>query len=193
MSTKLTLIVGSTRPVRVGLQLGQQIRDLLATQRPDVDVTIADLAELSLPFLDEPLMPAMGNYQGEHTQRWARLIEGSDAVLFLTPQYNGGYPAGLKNAIDYLFKEWKDKPSLIVSYGGHGGGMAADQLRQVLEFIGADVAGQSVSLTLRQDDYDASWHLGDPVAVVGRFEAELLAGLDVLEERVRAGAGVAAG
>ncbi len=72
-------------------------------------------------------------YHQPHTQTWSQLISSHDAFIFITPQYNWGYPAALKNAIDYLFNEWKGKPALIVSYGGHGGGKAAAQLRVVLE------------------------------------------------------------
>ncbi|WP_317624034.1 NADPH-dependent FMN reductase [Brevibacterium casei] len=69
----------------------------------------------------------------------AEIVSEADGIVFVTPQYNGGYPASLKNAIDYLFAEWRDKPALIVSYGGHGGGMSGAQLRSVLEFIGVDL------------------------------------------------------
>ena len=53
----------------------------------------------------------------------------------MTPQYNWGYPAPLKNAIDHLYKEWVGKPAMIVTYGGHGGDKRAAQLRQVLEAV----------------------------------------------------------
>lgn len=111
-STELPLIkiiVGSVRPVRVGDQIAAVLAPVIA-EAAKARVEIVDLAELALPMLDEPLMPALGNYQKSHTITWSEIVKESDAVIFLTPQYNGGYPAPLKNAIDYLFQEWSEKP-----------------------------------------------------------------------------------
>lgn len=74
-------------------------------------------------------------YDHAHTQSWSQEVQGYDAFIFVTPQYNWGYPAVLKNAIDYLFNEWKGKAAMIVSYGGHGGGKANAQLKQVLQGV----------------------------------------------------------
>jgi NAD(P)H-dependent FMN reductase len=82
---------------------------------------------------DEPAIPAYGDYLNEHTRAWSRKVSEADAIVFVTPQYNWGYPAPLKNALDHLYKEWNGKPTLIVTYGGHGGGKCAQQLRQVAE------------------------------------------------------------
>lgn len=89
------VLVGSTRPVRAGGQLANQIAEL-ARLRSEADITMIDLAEVDLPLLDEPAMPAKGNYQHEHTRAWKRTIDGLDAVIVVSPQYNGGYPAPLK-------------------------------------------------------------------------------------------------
>jgi len=94
---------------------------------------LVDLADWPLPMDDEPGIPALGVYAQEHTRAWSRKIASADAVMFVTPQYNWGYPAPLKNAIDHLDKEWNGKPVIIVSYGGHGGDKCAAQLRQVAE------------------------------------------------------------
>lgn len=75
------------------------------------------------------------DYDHAHTQSWSQEVQGYDAFIFVTPQYNWGYPAVLKNAIDYLFNEWKGKAAMIVSYGGHGGGKANAQLKQVLQGV----------------------------------------------------------
>lgn len=168
----ISIIVGSTRPVRIGRQLADSIAAIFSTHL-DAEVRVLDLAEIGLPLLDEPLMAAMHQYQNPHTLAWARAIEGSDGVVFLTPQYNAGYPGGLKNAIDYLYAEWKGRPAGIISYGAHGGAMAAAQLRQVLEFIGLDLVADDVALTIRQDDYTPAWSLGDCDDVVARSSAQI--------------------
>src|SRR2546426_6577627 len=73
--------------------------------------------------------PSMGRYQQPHTKRWAAKIASLDAFVFVSPEYNHGIPAALKNAIDFLFAEWKDKAAGFVSYGGAGGARAVEQLR----------------------------------------------------------------
>jgi NAD(P)H-dependent FMN reductase len=94
---------------------------------------LVDLADWPLPPGDEPDIPALGSYAQEHTRAWSRKVGGADGFVFVTPQYNWGYPAALKNALDHLYKEWAGKPLVIVSYGGHGGDKCAAQLRQVAE------------------------------------------------------------
>ncbi len=86
-----------------------------------------------MPFLDEPTLPAQGRYEHEHTVRWSELVRSYDGFVFVFPQYNWGYPAVLKNALDFLYDEWANKPAGLVSHGSHGGGLAAMQLRQVLQ------------------------------------------------------------
>ena len=181
-SRRISIIVGSTRPVRIGRQLADAVAAKLAPE-VDADIQILDLAEIALPLLDEPIMAMMQQYQNAHTHAWAKQISDSDAVIFLTPQYNAGYPAALKNAIDYLHAEWKDLPSAIVSYGGHGGTASARQLREVLAFIGLDLIDQDVALTIAQTDYTAEWTLNDADAVIDRHSAEVLrVGADLMDK-----------
>ena len=180
----IKIVIGSVRPVRVGDQLAAALAPLLA-EATGARVEIIDLAELALPMLDEPMMPAMGNYQNAHTIAWSEMVKGSDAVVFLTPQYNGGYPAALKNAIDYLYHEWSAKPALIVSYGGHGGSQSGAQLRSVLEFVGLDVVDGNVELTLPRDSYGPDWRLVDAAPVIASRESEIRAVAGALAERLR--------
>jgi len=128
----LTVVIGSTRPGRAGLPIAQWFSARAAAEG-SFDVTVADLAEINLPMLDEPNHPRLQRYTHEHTKRWSRIVAAADAFAFVTPEYNYGYPAPLKNAIDYLNEEWKYKPVGFVSYGGVAAGTrAVQQLKGVV-------------------------------------------------------------
>ena len=109
---------------------------------------VVDLADWPLPMDDEPAIPAIGPYAQPHTRAWSDKIKSADAVIFVTPQFNWGYPAVLKNAIDHLYPEWRDKPAAIVTYGGHGGTRCARQLRQVATSVKMRVAATAPAITL---------------------------------------------
>lgn len=170
---KALIIIGSTRPVRVGDQIAGVV-DRIMRER-GVDTEVVDLRELNLPLLDEPKAAATGQYAHEHTRNWAATVNGADAVVVVTPQYNGGYPAGLKNAVDYLFNEWKGKPGAIISYGGHGGGKAYDQLVQVLSFVGLQLDPEGVKLSLARDAYGDNGTLTDAEAAISAQADEIAA------------------
>jgi len=124
------LIMGSTRASRICPKIAEWVAGIGRSRNGHV-YEVVDLADWPLPMNDEPGIPAMGEYAQPHTRAWSAKVAGSAAVVFVTPQYNWGYPAALKNALDHLHREWRDKPAAIVSYGGHGGGKCAEQLRQV--------------------------------------------------------------
>lgn len=121
---KLQVIIASTRPGRVGKPVGDWFV-AQAKQDERFDVQVADLAEINLPFLDEPKHPAMQQYEHQHTRDWSARIAASDAFVFVEPEYNYGLCAPLKNALDFLFNEWAHKPAAIVSYGGVSAGLRA--------------------------------------------------------------------
>lgn len=128
----LQIIVASTRPGRVGAAVADWIRDR-AGAHGGFAVEVVDLAEVDLPFLDEPHHPRLGRYVHQHTEDWSATVSRADAFVFVTPEYNHGYPAALKNAIDFLHAEWQHKPVGFVSYGGVAGGTRAVQaLKPVL-------------------------------------------------------------
>jgi NAD(P)H-dependent FMN reductase len=126
MSTRpvLQIIVASTRPGRVGLPVAEWFRSV-AEKHGGFTVELVDLAELNLPMMDEPNHPRMRQYVHEHTQRWSATVDRADAFVFVMPEYNHGYTAPLKNAIDYLSHEWANKPLGFVSYGGVAAGTRA--------------------------------------------------------------------
>ncbi|KAL5360847.1 flavoprotein-like protein [Aspergillus floccosus] len=150
-SPRIGLIVCSQRTPRAGLQIGEFILHAITKGFPAANVSLIDLAEWDLPLYNEPGIPSQiksaDQYTHAHTKAWSKEISSHDAFIFLTPQYNWGYPASIKNAIDYLYHEWKGKPALIVSYGGHGGGKAAAQLHQVLQGVRMNPMDRVISLT----------------------------------------------
>jgi NAD(P)H-dependent FMN reductase len=153
--TRLAILIGSTRPGRRAPAVAQWVART-AKFRAGVEVEILDLAEFALPLLDEPVPPAMAeHYTQEHTRRWAAAVDAVDGFLFVTPEYNHAIPGALKNALDFLHREWNDKAAGFVSYGSAGGVRAVEQLRLVMgELRVADVRAQ-VSLNL-VDDFDSA-------------------------------------
>src|SRR5450755_2540666 len=106
---KLLTIIASTRPGRVGLPVAMWFQDR-AQAHGGFELELVDLYELDLPLLDEPNHPRLQKYTKEHTQAWSSIVDSADAVAIVTAEYNCGYPAALKNAIDYLHHEWRYKP-----------------------------------------------------------------------------------
>ncbi len=132
---KLMVVIASTRPQRVGLAVGQWFVGR-AEEHGGFELDVADLAEIDLPFLDEPKHPRFHDYAHDHTRDWSARVESADAFVFVTSEYNHGYPAPLKNAIDYLNQEWGYKPLGFVSYGGVSAGTrAVQQLKQVVTAV----------------------------------------------------------
>jgi NAD(P)H-dependent FMN reductase len=128
----LAIIVASTRPGRAGAPIAQWFA-ARAKDHGGFDVNVIDLADVGLPLLDEPNHPRLRQYVHQHTKDWSAVIAAADAFVFVTPEYNYGYPASLKNAIDYLHHEWQHKPVGFVSYGGVAAGTrAVQQLKQVV-------------------------------------------------------------
>jgi NAD(P)H-dependent FMN reductase len=147
---KLAIIIGSTRPGRVGEAVGKWAFEL-AQRRQDAKFELVDVADFKLPLLDEPVPPSMGQYSKEHTKRWAAKIATFDAFVFVTAEYNHGIPGALKNAIDFLFAEWNNKAAGFVGYGSAGGARAVEQLRLVMAEVQIATVRNQVMLSLRDD------------------------------------------
>jgi NAD(P)H-dependent FMN reductase len=144
---KLEIIVASTRPGRVGLPIGQWVEAEARAHGGFAEVELVDLAAVNLPFMDEPNHPRLAQYTHQHTRDWSAKVSEADAFVFVTPEYNYGYTAPLKNAIDYLHHEWHYKPAGIVSYGGVAAGTrAAQMLKQVLTTLRITPVFEAVSI-----------------------------------------------
>lgn len=149
------IIVGSTRPGRVGKGVAEWVLASAKKQRTDAVFELVDIADFKLPIFDEPAIPSMikdsADYTKEHTRKWSAAISNADGYIFVTPEYTHSMSGALKNAIDYLYNEWNNKAAGFVSYGAAGGYRAVEQLRQVMgELQIADVRGQ-VAFSLMSD------------------------------------------
>lgn len=179
----LLVLTASTRPVRRGAPVGAWVADV-ARGHGAFDVRPVDLATLGLPLLDEPEEPSERRYVHRHTREWSAVVEEADAVLVVTPEYNHGYPASLKNALDFLYHEWRAKPVGLVSYGGVAAGTrSAQQLKPVLLALGMIPVLSYVALRTR-DVFDGDAFV--PSAFVTRQTLALLDDLARTERATRA-------
>jgi len=128
---RVAILTGSTRPGRNNEAVARWVYEL-AKERNDAEFEFVDIAEYDLPLLNEPVPPSLGQYSYGHTKRWSEKIASFDAYVFVTPEYNHGISGALKNAIDYLYREWNNKSAGFVSYGSAGGVRAVEQLRLVM-------------------------------------------------------------
>jgi NAD(P)H-dependent FMN reductase len=147
---KVAIIIGSTRPGRNGEAVAKWIHEI-AKKRSDAEYELVDIKDYDLPLLDEPVPPSLGQYSKPHTKRWAAKIDSFDAFVFVTPEYNHSTSGALKNAIDFLYREWNNKAAGFVSYGSANGVRAVEHLRLIMaELQVADVRAQ-VMLSLSAD------------------------------------------
>ncbi len=129
---RIAVVTGSTRPGRHNEAVARWVHGI-AEQRTDGQFELVDIADYALPLLDEGTPPAMAKYTKPHTKVWSEKIASFDGYVFVTPEYNHGISGALKNAIDYLNREWHNKAAGFVSYGGGASGArAVEQLRLVL-------------------------------------------------------------
>lgn len=179
---KVLIIIGSVRPKRVGPQIAEWLADLAAI-RAEATFEIVDLKDWSLPMDDEPHQPKRldcPDYAQSHTLDFSRLITSADGFILVSPQYNWGYPAALKNALDHLYYEWSGKPVGIVSYGARGGAKAAAQLREVVTGLGMTPVEPFPALALRGLDMDDDLLVRDPAAGFEKDRAVVMEALESL-------------
>ncbi|KAK9371297.1 flavoprotein-like protein [Lipomyces kononenkoae] len=155
-TARIGVIICSSRQPRVCPQIAQfVVQTIESTSLRSNDagpcLELIDLFKWNLPMFDEPDLPSQitdhYQYKHAHTRAWSEEVQRYHAFIFVVPQYNWGYPAVVKNAIDYLYSEWKGKPAMVVSYGGHGGSKCNAQLTEVLRGVRMVPTTQSVELT----------------------------------------------
>ena len=151
---KLAIIIGSTRQGRKGEVIARWVHEI-AARRNEVQVELVDLKDFNLPYLGEIVSEELEPRNQARHQAWSEKIDGFDAYVFVTPEYNHAPSGVLKNAIDHLYREWNNKAASFVGYGYMGGARAVEHLRLVMgELQIADVKGQvGISLTADFEDY----------------------------------------
>lgn len=171
---RIGVLIGSTRPTRICPRIARWVVGAVAGGS-DLVYELVDLADAGLPMLDEPLMAALGEYQHPHTKAWSATISRFDGFVLVFPQYNWGYPAVLKNALDFLYHEWRGKPVSFVTYGTHGGSRAAEQIRGVLAGLKMRETADHLEVRITRDDVDQDWQLRDLDAVMSPYREQLAA------------------
>lgn len=166
----LQIVLASTRPGRKGAAVAAWVLQA-ATEHSVFVIEVVDLEEVGLPLLDEPNHPRLQQYTRDHTWAWSARVSRADAFVFVVPEYNHSYPASLKNALDFLYLEWADKPVGLVSYGGISAGLrSVTALKPVLAALRMVPALEAVSIpniaTLIEDD--GSLRVGAGLAAAGR-------------------------
>jgi NAD(P)H-dependent FMN reductase len=172
---RIQVIVSSVRARRICPQIAAWVAEIGADAISG-RFEVVDLKDWPLPMDDETEIPAgASNYAFEHTSAWSRKVSEGDAFVFVTPQYNWGYPATLKNALDHLYREWVGKPAMIVTYGGHGGGKCAAQLRQVLDGLKMQPVPTMPGFRLARERIEANTGTIEPASEFAEY-------LDVLRQ-----------
>jgi NAD(P)H-dependent FMN reductase len=167
------IILGSNRPGRICPAIAEWA--IKGLEDDKLHFGLIDLAEVHLPFLDEIDIPARHHYRNEHTLKWSATIGGYDGFVLVFPQYNWGYPAVLKNAMDYLYDEWAGKPVSIMCYGSHGGFQASLGMKLVTQGLNMYNMATNPSLDIKEDMFDESWHFKDIDAAFARYKQPLRA------------------
>lgn len=182
------VVIASTRPGRVGLAVGQWF-EARARAYGAFEVDVVDLLELDLPFLDEPHHPKLAKYTKQHTKEWSERVRAADAVALVMPEYNHGYTAPLKNALDFLHLEWQHKPVGFVSYGGVAAGTRAVQLlKPVLIALKTHPLMDVVSVPFVKDRIgeDGAFRADEPLERAARVMLEELARIAAVLAPLRA-------
>jgi NAD(P)H-dependent FMN reductase len=177
MSKKIQLIIGSTRQNRISPAIARWIETQVA-KNDDFELEVIDLKTINLPFFNEPTSPSMAPGTSDEAKAWSAKISSADAFIILSAEYNAGYPAPLKNAIDYLKAEWQNRPVTIVSYGYGGGVSSAAQLKQVFTRLGAEIVESGVAIDIGAGILNEVGGVIELATGLEQYEAALTAALD---------------
>lgn len=167
VAKNIKVIIGSTRENRLGADVASWVAKV-ASSVEGISVQIIDLQAENLPMFNAPVSPAYMPQDTPEAKAWGEKITNSDGFIFVTPEYNRSIPASLKNAIDYLYKEWADKTAVIVSYGFVDGGVTANKhLDDILKSLAISVVGNYI-LHLSHDDVDQNGKFSDVYSALAK-------------------------
>lgn len=149
---KIGIVLGSTRPGRLGTEVAEWVAKQAAA-RDGASYDVLDVADYDLDLLDDPVVPGAADrdYASASTRRWGGDVDEYDGFVFVTPEYNHGVPAALKNAFDVLGPEWRQKAVSFVAYGADGGVRAVEQWRTITANMAMLDARSQVALSLFTD------------------------------------------
>lgn len=194
--TKFAIVIGSTRPNRVGPLIARWVLNILQANEAwqNIDFSILDLASFSLPSFNEPTHPMMiknlDHFSSPTVIAWNQEIAKFDAYILISPEYHSGIPGALKNAIDFLYVAWTGKPVMILTYGVFGGAHANSQLRQVLG-LGCRMQVASIDCRLEFPGRDEEQNNTSPAlsqAMAGNIETETFDFWKDKEDQILSGA-----
>ena len=174
---RIVIVTGSARPGAVNTSVVEVVRQRLELK--DTEVVIADLAQMALPFFDANMPPSAEGYEIPHesVKAWSQLISDADGVVFVAPEYNHSLSAIQKNAIDWLFTEWQNKPTAFVGYGWYGAKHTHENLLHINDVVKMKLGEKITGLTfMKEIAVDGS--LVDEEAAIGAIDStidELLA------------------
>lgn len=173
MAKNIQIIVSSTRAGRFAPNLVTWIEDQVSASS-DINLEVVDLKDVDLSFFTEAMSPMYQPIDTEEATGWSKIVNKADGFIFLTPEYNRSIPAALKNAIDYLYNEWLEKPAAIISYGYIDGGKGASgHLQDILEYLKMTVADKPIQIQLSPDMFDESGKVKDPATTFAPYESDL--------------------
>lgn len=181
---KIIILLGSARKVRNTPTIGSVIQLVASAQHPELDFEIVDLKEWKIPFDAEEFIPKTGKYTSPEVGLWSSKIESADGFVVVAPQYNWGYPAVLKNALDVLYNEFSSKPVLIATFGHHGGNKCNAQLREVLGG-GFGMKVTNSGLQIKIDKPAIMAHELDEEKVLSNYKEDIAAALEELRDLLR--------
>lgn len=175
MPKNIQLIIGSTRQNRSAGDIAPWLQAELS-KNTDLNVEIVDLKEQNLPFFESAVPPLYAPDESEAGKAWAEKIAQADGFVFLTAEYNRSIPAALKNALDFLVPEWKEKPAGIVSYGWIDGGQsAATHLKDILNWLKVSVIEPSVAIKFAPELMNEQSRLADPATALSAYSEQIAA------------------
>jgi NAD(P)H-dependent FMN reductase len=160
---RIAIIIGSTRPGGKAKAIAEWVYEI-AWHRDDADFAVLDIADFDLPLLDEPApamqldagQPVASQYTQEHTRAWSEAVSSFDGFVFVTPEYNHGTSGALKNAIDFLYHEWRDKAAGFVGYGYMMGARAIESLRLTMSAMQVATVRPTVGISILADFDDGT-------------------------------------